>query len=589
MGEAPRATQRIMAKGLPTRLLNLLLLLEVEVGRARGAYPRTVAALRSLRGALQVELTRKSLCGASLATRTSRLRMQMSRLRKRVRELEESDRRHKAAKIVDGLIELEWIVRVFLASPHASARAVAQSFRAVAGMDECTVSRPTISKIKDSWTEMYMDLAYNSARSAVEHHFATAQLKIVFIVHVQDEAAMRLRSGDARDGPTVPRRGRASKVQAHLVTLVVGRTRRDIPTELEALGDKTAPTLATSMETLLRRVVSFVLGGSAHKIGARGIGHSAHVLGARAVHASAHRKGARCSKSDPSAHAVGARAAHASAHRKGARCSESDPSAHAFGAREVHASAHRMGARCSESASVSREELPLTFGCGALGSAHVVDAPLRHGECAWQEGPLVRGGGALGSAHVSEAQGVQSERWLVHIIVGDGIPTNLAAAKLLWACVAQVQLGTQVRYFIVVVKCGTHQAALSAKSGVVGSFAAAAGGDLYKTVAGTAVRLFKYIINDYYEEMVNNVRAWVSRQLRVLGPREGTGAAPSGFRELYTSHVIPDEMMLLWNNGLEGMLHQVGIGVDPKEERAELVVRFSRFIILHLLQVAAEA
>ena len=248
-----------------------------------------------------------------------------------------------------------------------------------------------------------------------------------------------------------------------------------------------------------------------------------------------------------------------------------------------------MGARCSESASVSREELPLTFGCGALGSAHVVDAPLRHGEGAWQDGPLVRGGGALGSAHVSEAQGVQSERWLVHIIVGDGIPTNLAAAKLLWACVAQVQLGTQVRYFIVVVKCGTHQAALSAKSGVVGSFAAAAGGDLYKTVAGTAVRLFKYIINDYYEEMVNNVRAWVSRQLRVLGPREGTGAAPSGFRELYTSHVIPDEMMLLWNNGLEGMLHQVGIGVDPKEERAELVVRFSRFIILHLLQVAAEA
>ncbi len=117
---------------------------------------------------------------------------------------------------------------------------------------------------------MYTDLAYKSARATVHGHFASAPLKAIYIVHVQDEADIRLRSGDARDGPSVPRRGRASKVLGHVVTLVAGRSRRDIPTELEALGDKTASTSATSLESLLRRIVAFVLPEhSAHGIGAR--------------------------------------------------------------------------------------------------------------------------------------------------------------------------------------------------------------------------------------------------------------------------------------------------------------------------------
>jgi len=124
----------------------------------------------------------------------------------------------------------------------------------VAGVDSGTVSRPTIGKIKDAWTEMYINMTLGVCRSLVDTHLRVAKHSFahVHLVHVQDEADLRLRSGDARDGPSLPRRGRSSKVQQHVATLVVGHMRQEIPTELEALGDKTAKTLCTSLERVAR-------------------------------------------------------------------------------------------------------------------------------------------------------------------------------------------------------------------------------------------------------------------------------------------------------------------------------------------------
>jgi hypothetical protein len=65
-------------------------------------------------------------------------------------------------------------------------------------------------------------------------------------------------------------------------------------------------------------------------------------------------------------------------------------------------------------------------------------------------------------------------------------------------------------YFLIVVKCATHQSALSARYAVEGTGAKIAGGTLYKEVTGTAVRMFKYIIHDYIEDFVARVRDWVS-------------------------------------------------------------------------------
>ena len=84
------------------------------------------------------------------------------------------------------------------------------------------------------------------------------------------------------------------------------------------------------------------------------------------------------------------------------------------------------------------------------------------------------------------------------MLVGDGIPTNEAAAKLLLACIAQKALAPGTRYLLMVVKCATHQAALSAKSAVEGRAASVAGGELWKSISGVSVRLYKYVINDQH-------------------------------------------------------------------------------------------
>ena len=73
------------------------------------------------------------------------------------------------------------------------------------------------------------------------------------------KADIRLRSGEANDGPKVPNRSRASKVQQNVLTIIGVTDRTNVATELEALGDKTAATLATSFERLLRSVCSRIL------------------------------------------------------------------------------------------------------------------------------------------------------------------------------------------------------------------------------------------------------------------------------------------------------------------------------------------
>ena len=51
-----------------------------------------------------------------------------------------------------------------------------------------------------------------------------------------------------------------------------------------------------------------------------------------------------------------------------------------------------------------------------------------------------------------------------HLIIGDAIPTNDSASRVVWASVKERDLGHNVRYFLLVSKCMTHQSALSAKS-----------------------------------------------------------------------------------------------------------------------------
>ena len=70
----------------------------------------------------------------------------------------------------------------------------------------------------------------------------------------------------------------------------------------------------------------------------------------------------------------------------------------------------------------------------------------------------------------------EPEIWVTHVLIGDAIPTNDAAARVLWAAVKEHPLGQRIKYFLAVMKCMTHQTGLSAKSGVIGPAASTAGG-----------------------------------------------------------------------------------------------------------------
>ena len=127
---------------------------------------------------------------------------------------------------------------------------------------------------------------------------------------------------------------------------------------------------------------------------------------------------------------------------------------------------------------------------------------------------------------------------MLHVLVGDGIGTNEAAAKRLWACIKERGLGPRVRYLLMVIVCGTHQSGLVAKSAVTGRAAAAAArGKLHEDIAGVTVRLFKFLVNDYFDTFVFFIHEWIFRDLQILQPHEVDAAghaSPLSWRAKHT-------------------------------------------------------
>ena len=166
--------------------------------------------------------------------------------------------------------------------------------------------------------------------------------------------------------------------------------------------------------------------------------------------------------------------------------------------------------------------------------------------------------------------------WLAHVLVGDGVGTSEAAAKLVlpWA----VRDLTSFEYFIMVVKCASHQVNLSIGAAVTGAPATiAAGNGLAATdpnalaarreargsqpqqsVCGVVVRLFKYMINMYYDEFYSALRGLVAR-LAFAEHRSAAAQASADkwekMAELYGVGVVPGRLLSCLNNGLGSWTH----------------------------------
>ena len=260
-------------RGFPTVLRRHFFILHATFLRGRMPYPKTADALRRLREAIYAEVP----CGRGLKRKRERPAMRSSpttghasrkhyqrmlRLKKDNVQLRAEVVSHTQSKAEGWQLSPEWLSRVFLTSPAASARGMAQSFRDVVCSDSNTVSRYSIGRVRDAWVELYKVMVFKVGADMVADAVGAAtgaEFVPLYILHVQDEADIRLRSGDALDGPAIPRRSRASKVQQNVVELVTDAGNLEIPTELEALGDKTAATLATCFERLLRSIAASVL------------------------------------------------------------------------------------------------------------------------------------------------------------------------------------------------------------------------------------------------------------------------------------------------------------------------------------------
>ena len=188
------------------------------------------------------------------------------------------------------------------------------------------------------------------------------------------------------------------------------------------------------------------------------------------------------------------------------------------------------------------------------------------------------------------------EIWIFHMLFGDAIPTNDAAAKILWALMQHCPwLVKGVRFFLLVVKCMVHQTGLSARSAVIGTAASVGGGELYKEITGVTSRLFKFLIKDYYEEFATNTSQWFSDDLEVVKESEaerihldrGQVVDAKLLQDLYTKHVVPDEMVELWNIGVGNgkPTHKVPNDADPGALRPVLVKRFTDFTAKTCLRV----
>ena len=75
---------------------------------------------------------------------------------------------------------------------------------------------------------------------------------------------------------------------------------------------------------------------------------------------------------------------------------------------------------------------------------------------------------------IAEGLGTDEGAWLIHVLVGDAIGTNEAAAKRLCAKAVATPMADGLACHLVVVKRASHQANLAAKGAAVGIVATVA-------------------------------------------------------------------------------------------------------------------
>ena len=134
--------------------------LDAWFSKARCPHPQVQDALRVLAAALDAEVPRtrhsakrKAATGAGVdtgAVDSRKYYYQARRFRRERDALQKQLGLVSGAKEDHNMLSEEWLLRVFLSKPNASARALEQGFGDIVGSDVHTVSRPRMNMIRDA-------------------------------------------------------------------------------------------------------------------------------------------------------------------------------------------------------------------------------------------------------------------------------------------------------------------------------------------------------------------------------------------------------------------------------------------------------
>ena len=142
----------------------------------RDDCPMTKAALGDLQRSVEVEFAtdvaaRGAATGDGATPRARRYYFATRRLTAKVEKLQEELAILKEGAKKNGRIADEWVVRTFIANPHVTGRALAETIHLAAGTDATVVGRTSIKKIKDAWVEMYKEMAFNNLAAVFASHW----------------------------------------------------------------------------------------------------------------------------------------------------------------------------------------------------------------------------------------------------------------------------------------------------------------------------------------------------------------------------------------------------------------------------------
>ena len=116
---------------------------------------------------------------------------------------------------------------------------------------------------------------------------------------------------------------------------------------------------------------------------------------------------------------------------------------------------------------------------------------------------------------------LQCNQKLLHVIIGDGIASNLAASEYVAEAVRSKRVAFSGSYRLVVFRCAAHQANLSCRAAALPTNVR----KVSKTsLPATALRWSKFVTNDYFEELSENLYAWIDETLEIVSAAD----APAG-------------------------------------------------------------